>query len=372
MFFFMTSFNLIIPELNGFISNLGAPDKKGLIFSLFTISAAFSRPFSGRIADLIGRKVAMNIGIIICIIVALCYPLAHSVFFFLLLRFFHGFSAGFLPTGATALVTDIIPSNTRGHAMAVFGTFIALGIGVGQSLGSFIYLSSNYNILFLCSASLAVISFACIFFIKESLEDRHSFNLSTLAVNKNDIIEKNVIPAALVMFLTASCSGVIFVVTPDISTYLGIANKGWFFGFYVLSTIIIRLFTGSLSDNIGRRETLVIGCVLLLISMLATGYSDTIIEYSASALLFGVASGITGPTLFAWTADLSPEHRRGIGAGTIFIALECGIMTGSFSTLLLYKSTFESVPIAFNYGVILSGIAIIYLIVHMLMKKSKY
>ena len=56
MLFFMTSFNLIIPELNDFITKLGAPDKKGLIITLFTISAAISRPFSGKIADLVGRK----------------------------------------------------------------------------------------------------------------------------------------------------------------------------------------------------------------------------------------------------------------------------------------------------------------------------
>ena len=80
---------------------------------------------------------------------------------------------------------------------------------------------------------------------------------------KTDIIEPGVLPAAFVMILTASCSGIIFVVTPDISNYLGISNKGWFFGMYILSTIFIRLFTGSLSDKIGRRQTLIIGCSIL-------------------------------------------------------------------------------------------------------------
>ena len=45
MFFFMSSFNLIIPELNNYISILDGADKKGLIITLFTISAAISRPF---------------------------------------------------------------------------------------------------------------------------------------------------------------------------------------------------------------------------------------------------------------------------------------------------------------------------------------
>ena len=94
--------------------------------------------------------------------------------------------------------------------------------------------------------------------------------------------------------------------------------------------------------------------------------------YTASALLFGVATGISSPTLFAWTADLSPDHRRGIGAGTIFIALELGIMMGSFSTMIFYKSTFDSVSNAFTYGAIVSAIAVLYLVIHLFTKESKY
>ena len=69
MFFFMTSFNLILPELNDFISSLGGADKKGLVITLFTISAAISRPFSGKLTDTIGRKKVIYLGIIFSIII---------------------------------------------------------------------------------------------------------------------------------------------------------------------------------------------------------------------------------------------------------------------------------------------------------------
>ena len=122
---------------------------------------------------------------------------------------------------------------------------------------------------------------------------------------------------------------------------------------------LLDYLQGSLSDKIGC-QTLIIGCSILFISMILIGQSKSIEMYTVSALLFGVATGISSPTLFAWTADLSPDHRRGIGAGTIFIALELGIMMGSFSTMLLYKSTFNSVSTAFTYGGIVSAIAVFY------------
>ena len=363
MFFFMTSFNLILPELNNYISILDGADKKGLIITLFTISAAISRPFSGKLADTIGRKKVIYLGIICSFFVMLIYPFSYSVLFFLILRFLHGFSAGFAPTGATALLTDLIPEKSRGHAMGIWGTFISLGIGVGQTLGSWIYLSFGFTFLFLIGALFSLIAFILVFWIKETLVNQQKFNFKLLRISWKDVFEPNVLPAAFVMLLSAMCSGMIFVLTPDLSTYLGISNKGFFFGIYVIATILIRLLTSSLSDRIGREKTLLIGCFILVISMLLVGTSNSIVSYIFAAIIFGIATGITSPTMFAWTADLSHDDRRGVGAGTMFIALEFGIMFGALLTLVSYDSTKSTIFLTFLIGAIMATIAFIYLIV---------
>lgn len=363
MFFFMTSFNLILPELNNYISILDGADKKGLIITLFTISAAISRPFSGKLSDTIGRKKVIYLGIFCSFFVMLIYPFSYSVLFFLILRFLHGFSAGFAPTGATALLTDLIPEKSRGHAMGIWGTFISLGIGVGQTLGSWIYLSFGFTILFLIGSLFSLIAFILVFWIKETLVNQQKFNFKLLIISWKDVFEPNVLPAAFVMLLSAMCSGMIFVLTPDLSTYLGISNKGFFFGIYVIATILIRLLTSSLSDRIGREKTLLIGCFILVISMLLVGTSNSIVSYIFAAIIFGIATGITSPTMFAWTADLSHEDRRGVGAGTMFIALEFGIMFGALLTLVSYDSTKSTIFITFLIGAMMATIACIYLIV---------
>jgi MFS family permease len=372
MFFFMMSFNLIMPELNGFLTALGSSELKGLIITLFTISAGISRPFSGKIADLVGRKTSIYIGIIICILVSLTYPIAQSLLFFFVLRFLHGFSAGFMPTGATALVTDVLPEKSRGQAMGIWGTFISLGIGLGQALGSWIFMQSNYTVLFGFSGFICLISLVLATFVKETLKEKQPFKLKVLRIEWKDVVEPTVFPAAVVMFLTAASSGIIFVITPDISNFLGINNKGWFFGVYVISTILIRLFSGSLSDRIGRRKTLLIGNLFLITAMLLIGLSTSINSYTFAAIIFGCATGISSPTLFAWTADLSDVTRRGVGAGTMFIALECGIMLGSLSTLFLYDSTLNTILNSFIFGALLALTASIYLIWHLLNRKSLF
>lgn len=370
MFFFMTSFNLIIPELNEFITLMGGETYKGLIIALFTITAAISRPFSGKMADTVGRKSTMYIGTIVSIVITLIYPFSGTIAFFLTLRFLHGFSTGFLPTGATALVTDILSTKKRGQGMGVFGTGISLGMGVGQGLGTPIANALTINGLFVVSSLTAVASLLLIKSVKETLPNPQPFSYNLFKIKPNDIIEKNVLPAAVVMFLTTICTGLILVLTPDKSVYLDINNKGWYYVFYVVSTISVRLFAGQLSDKIGRRQALILGIGFLIIAMLMTGNAKTEFWYTTASFIFGIATGISSPTLFAWMADLSPSHRRGVGSGTLFIALEFGILVGATSTLAIYNNTQQTLNYAFTFGAIVAGMALVYVILHLLFSKT--
>lgn len=372
MFFFTASFNLIIPELNEFITQLDGAHLKGIIIALFTVSAGISRPFSGKLADHIGRKKVMLIGGLICVVVSLLYPISFSIWFFLLLRFLHGFSAGFFPTGATALITDILPEKIRGSGMGLWGTFISLGIGFGQALSSLTANQFGMNGLFFAASILSVVSLLLLIKVEETLVPVERFQAKHLRIKSDEIIERHVTPVAIIMFMSAICSGIIFVLSPEIADFLNIPDKGWFFLWYVLSTIGIRLFAGKVSDKIGRRETLLIGMIVLTISMVVIGFSHSALWFTLSAVLFGVATGISSPTIFAWTADLSPEHRRGIGAGTMFIALEAGIFAGSLITNALYTNKLNSVLNIFLFGAGMAFLCVVYLIWHMATKKSKH
>ena len=136
--FFGASFNMILPELPSFLSAMGGEDYKGLIIALFTLTAGLSRPFSGKLADVIGRKPIIIFGIIVCIICSLIYPILSTVSGFLLLRLVHGFSTGFSPTAMTSYVADIVPAHRRGEAMGIIGVSINLGSSISAPWGSFL------------------------------------------------------------------------------------------------------------------------------------------------------------------------------------------------------------------------------------------
>ena len=137
---FATSFNMIIPELPDYLTQLGGKEYKGLIISLFTTSALLSRPFSGKLSDTVGRVPVMAFGFVVCFIVGFMYPLLVSVIGFLFLRFLHGFSTGFTPTAINAYIADIIPADRRGEALGISGFFFSLGMALGPYLGGEIML----------------------------------------------------------------------------------------------------------------------------------------------------------------------------------------------------------------------------------------
>ncbi|MFT5779294.1 MAG: MFS family permease [Crocinitomicaceae bacterium] len=371
LLFFMVSFNLFIPEMNDFLSKMGGENLKGMNFVLFSLAALMARPFSGKLSDTIGRKKVMYLGVVIGIVVTVIYPFTSVAFAFLSLRFFHGFSAGFLPTGATALVTDLIPVKGRGVAMGIWGTFISVGFGVGNFFSGMITSVVGLVGLYMIAAFFCLLAGIIILQLKETLPNPQRFKWSMLKVTMRDVFEPTVRPAAFVMFCSAVSTGVVFVTSPDISGFHGIENKGWFFLFYMSSTILIRLFASSMSDRIGRRKALIIGLSFMVISMTLIAFSREWIQYTIGAIVFGMSTGVSSPTIFAWLADLSPVERRGVGAGTVFIALEFAIMGGALITLMLYDNTVSSIPVIYLIAACFSIMAIIYLIWHLRTQESK-
>ena len=356
--------------MNDFISKLGGNDVKGFTIALFTVSAGLSRPFSGKLADYIGRKKVTIIGFSIALIASLLYPICSNLYFFLFIRFLHGFSAGFAPTGATALITDLVPSDKRGVAMGIFGVFISLGFGFGQGLSTIVTDSLGINGLFLVSSSLVIISGLITQFVIETLENPVPFKSELLIIKNSDILEKNVLPVAIVMILSAFCSGIIFVMSPDVSELFNIKNKGSFFIYYALITIITRIALGKISDKIGRPQTILIGMILLSFSMGLLAFSKNNDHFTFASIIFGLATGVSSPTIFAWTADLSPSDRRGVGAGTMFIALEMGIFLGSMSVNYTFNGKINGIFNGYILGVITSSLASIYLIYYLIKRKG--
>lgn len=369
---FSASFNMIIPELPNYLSSLGGAEHKGLIISLFTLTAGISRPFSGKLTDQWGRVPVMAIGSIVCVICGFLYPILSSLSGFFLLRLVHGFSTGFKPTATSAYIADIITSSRWGEALGMHGLCYSIGSAVGPALGGFVAQAYGINTMFYFSSLFAFLSIIIVFNMKETLKTKRPFHTSMLSISKKDILEVRVLPAAIVMLLCYSASGVILTLIPDWSENLGVLNKGLFFTVYTVASVAIRLLSRKAADQYGRIIMMRIGIVIMALSLFVLGFGKSVNYLILGASIFGIGSGILSPALNAWTIDLSEPSHRGRAMATMYIALEAGIGFGALFAGYIYQDIMNRVPQIFYANAIVVFIALLYIYYWEKTKKSQH
>jgi len=320
---------MMIPELPSYLTSLGGEDHKGLIIALFTITAGISRPFSGKLADTVGRLPVMYIGTFACVVCSLLYPQLAFVSGFLALRFFHGFSTGFKPTGTSAYVADIVPDGRRGEAMGTLGICLSIGASASPPLGSWLVKQYDINAMFYASAVLAVLSVLILTSLKETLNEKQPFRLAHLKVGRQDIFDPLALPAAIVMIFCYISYGVILTLVPDLSDHLGVENRGTFFTIFTLASVSTRLSAGKFSDRLGREPVLKASALLIAIAMVAFAMADSKPMLYLASVLFGLGNGIFSPAINAWTVDLGDPGRKGRALATMYISLEIAIGGGA-------------------------------------------
>lgn len=362
-FLFFGSFNMIVPDLYNYITTLGGGEYKGLIISLFTVTAGLSRPFSGKLSDTIGRIPVMILGAGVCFIMGFLYPMVGTVWALLLLRFLHGFSTGFKPTGTSAYIADIVPKNRRGEAMGFSGFFGSLGMSVGPAIGPRIAETYGLDVMFYASSASAIGSVLILIGMKETLQNRVKFKPKLLAIAPKDIIEPRVFNPSILFLLTSFSFGAVLTLIPDLSVSLGYSEgeKGIFFTVFVIASLAIRLLAGKASDRFGRVIVLKIAALTIVLSDILIAYTHTQEMLMVSAVVFGVAVGMNTPTIYAWTIDLSLDHLRGKGLATMYIALEIGIGLGALVAGWIYGNHIENLREAFLLCAALSLVGFLFL-----------
>ena len=361
-FLFSASFQMLLPELPDRLTALGGADYKGYILALFTLTAGLSRPFSGKLTDTIGRVPIMIFGAMVCVVCSLFYPITLTVFGFLTLRLFHGFSTGFKPTATAAYTADLVEMHRRGEAMSALGMSSSVGMSIAPILGSVLTLNLGFNFMCVISALFALCSVGILVgTMRETLVNKQNFSFSLLKIKRNEIFEPRAFPPFVVQLLTAFAYGVTLNLIPDLSKSLGIQNKGLFLGVFTLSSLIIRFFLGKSSDKYGRVIVLRWSVLAMGFALILVGMAHTPLMFFIAAAVYGFSYGMNSPTLQAWVIDLVAPENRGRGLATTFIGLEAGIGIGALVSQAIYNNNLSRIDLPFYLSAIVALFGFIYL-----------
>lgn len=352
---------MIIPELPAYLTSLGGGEHKGLIIALFTLTAGLSRPFSGKLADTIGRVPVMWVGTFACVTCSMLYPSFAFLAGFFALRFFHGFSTGFKPTGTAAYVADVVSDEHRGEAMGILGICFSIGASAAPFFGSWIAGIWGLRWMFYSSAILALGSMLIVFNLPETLKKKQRFSFKLLKIGRKDVFDPLVIPVAITMILCYNSYGVILTLIPDLSDKLGLSNRGICFSIFTLASVATRLTAGRVSDRLGRVPVLRASALAIAVAMTVFGLAHTPFMLYLAAALFGLSNGVFSPSINAWTVDLGEAQRKGRAIATMYISLEIAIGCGSLFSGWYFANDVNRMPYVFWASAALSFCGWVYL-----------
>jgi len=112
----------------------------------------------GRLADIKGKANVFKIGIIIFTIGSLACGLSNSLIMLVLSRGLQAIGAAGTMSTSHGIITHVFPSNERGRALGINGTFVALGSMVGPPIGGIIVSVLSWQYIFLINVPIGILA----------------------------------------------------------------------------------------------------------------------------------------------------------------------------------------------------------------------
>jgi SHS family lactate transporter-like MFS transporter len=258
-----------------------------LLFSFGLVFRVIGGYIFGRIADIRGRKLVLNIGTAGYSLSQLGLALSPNVFSLLLFRALQGLFMGAQWTAGTVIAYENAPPSMRGLVNGV----VQAGYGIGYALTgvAYIFLYNNWR-LFLVTGAIPLVLLP---YIIAKVSDVIKFSNSRAKVRIKDylgVLIRSTIVIAGMFFSYYS----IFAVYPDFLVALGVSKA--FVGFLMtvsnLALAISFVVFGKVSDKIEKRKLIiygVLGEIVGLPFMLAIIHSSGLV--TLGLMIYTVSTG---------------------------------------------------------------------------------
>jgi MFS family permease len=133
------------------------------------------------------------------------------------------------------------------------------------------------------------------------------------------------------------------------------------YAIYAFGALAALLFTGRLSDHLGRRAAVSLGLVIQIVSMLAFIFATSIAWLFAARTMQGIATGLATGAISAWMLDLQPPERPRLASVVTGIAILTGLGLGALISSFLVDYAPDPLHLAYWLLLIVFGVALLVL-----------
>lgn len=153
---------IVSTALPTIVGELGGLDHLTWVVIAYLLSSTVVAPVYGKLGDLYGRKIVLQVAIVIFLAGAALSAMASSMTFLIIARTVQGLGGGGLMVVAMTVVADVIPPRQRGKIQGIFGAVFGVATVVGPLLGGFIVEHLSWRWIFLINLPLGALTLVVI------------------------------------------------------------------------------------------------------------------------------------------------------------------------------------------------------------------
>lgn len=331
-------FGILAPAIPLFARSFGVTAfAASTVVSVFALTRLISSPISGILIERIGERYVLTLGLIIVSATTFFAGNATDFFQLLIFRGLSGFGSAMFTVSAMSLVVRMAPRELRARASSVYqGGFLA-GTLFGPAIGAVVLGISVQAPFYFYSVTLAIAAFIAAFFLSSkivaSASDNSERSDSSSSLKLIDGFRHAGYRAAFTVSFTIGftifglrAAVLPLYVTEELMAAASLVAYGFFVG--SITQIAILLPAGKYADTRGRREAMVIGSTLALISSVLLMSWQSPVGYLASMAVGGFAGSFLSSTPAAIVGDVVEGRRRGPLLAAFQMAADIGGITG--------------------------------------------
>lgn len=312
----------------------------------FIISFGFSKAvinyFAGSIADRYGRKKVLLAGWVIGLFVPVLIIFAHAWWVIVLANVLLGINQGLAWSMTVNMKIDLSKADQRGTAVGLNEFAGYSGVAVLAAVSG--YVASTYSLRpepFYIGIAIGVIGLLLSLIIKDT-EGHLKVQMAAAKDEKNEMSAKevfqkttwqdrNLSTASFAGMSTNLKDGMAWGLFPLYFTTVGLSvtQIGTIVAVYPAAWGVFQLFTGALSDKLGRRKLITYGMwtqAAALWFILAVGSYPL---WMAGAIVLGIGTAMVYPTLQAAISDVAAPGWRASSMGVYRFWRDSGYAFGA-------------------------------------------
>jgi MFS family permease len=309
---------------------------------VFGVTKAITNYFAGRLSDRFGRKRVLVGGWLAAIPVPLLLMWAPTWTWVLVANVFLGISQGLTWSTAVIMKIDLVGPARRGLAMGLneFSGYVALA---GSALATG-WIAAHFGVT-PQPFYLGVIFVSCglalsIFLVRETqhhvaLESKSTSAQPTLSGRQifwrttlRDRDLSSVAQAGLVNNLNDGMAWGLFPLF-FLAAHLATEQIAGLVALYPATWGVMQLFTGALSDRIGRKWLIASGMWIQALGIVAVAISHSMWGYATGCVLLGLGTAFVYPTLLAVIGDVAHPSWRASAVGIYRFWRDLGYAVGA-------------------------------------------